>query len=70
MAEDAEDGLRDLAAISQIAIEDGDESDEADFMEVTEYVRQLAASLFLEYAAQTNKASADAIAAPASDSIH
>lgn len=70
LEEDAEDGLRDLAAISQIAVEDGDESDEADFMEVTEYVRQLAASLFLEYAAQTNKASADAIAAPASDSIH
>ncbi len=69
LAEDAADGLRDLAAISQIAIEDGDESDEADYMEVTEYVRQLAASLFLEYAAQT-KASEDAIIAPASNQIH
>jgi hypothetical protein len=39
-------------------------------MEVTEYVRQLAASLFLEYAAQTNKASDDAIAAPASNQVH
>jgi uncharacterized protein len=68
--EEAEDGLRDLAAISQIAVEDGDESDEADYMEVSEYVRQVAASLFLEYAAQTNKASEDAIAAPASDQIH
>jgi uncharacterized protein YgfB (UPF0149 family) len=70
LTEEAEDGLRDLAAISQIAVEDGDESDEADYMEVTEYVRQVAASLFLEYAAQTNKASDDAIAAPASDQIH
>ena len=70
LAEDAEDGLRDLAAISQIAIEDGDESDEADYMEVTEYVRQLAASLFLEYAAQTNKASDDSIAVPASNQVH
>jgi uncharacterized protein YgfB (UPF0149 family) len=68
--EDAEDGLRDLAAISQIAVEDGDESDEADYTDVSEYVRQVAASLFLEYAAQTNKASSDAIAAPASDQIH
>jgi uncharacterized protein len=70
MTEEAEDGLRDLAAIAQIAVEDGDESDEADYMEVTEYVRQVAASLFLEYAAQANKASADSIAIPASDQIH
>ena len=70
LAEDAEDGLRDLAAISQIAIEDGDESHEADYMEVTEYVRQVAVSLFLEYAAQTNKVSDTATAAPASDQIH
>lgn len=70
LGEEAEDGLRDLAAIAQIAIEDGDDSDEADFMEVTEYVRMLAASLFMEYAADTNKLSASAIAAPASDQIH
>jgi uncharacterized protein YgfB (UPF0149 family) len=72
LSEEAQDGLRDLAAIAQIAVEDddSDESDESDYMEVTEYVRQLAASLFLEYAAQTNTASADAIAAPASDQIH
>lgn len=70
LTEEAEDGLRDLAAISQIAVEDGDESDEADYVEVTEYIRQLAASLFLEYAAQTNKASVDSVAIPASDQIH
>jgi uncharacterized protein len=70
LTEEAEDGLRDLAAIAHIAVEDGDESDEADYMEVTEYVRQVAASLFLEYAATTNKASESAIPAPASDQIH
>lgn len=70
LTEEAEDSLRDLAAIAHIAVEDGDESDEADYMEVTEYVRQVAASLFLEYAAQTNKASTDSIAIPASDQIH
>lgn len=73
LTEEAEDGLRDLAAISQIAVEDGDDSDEADeadYMEVSEYVRQIAASLFLEYGAQTNKASSDAIAAPISNQIH
>jgi len=69
LTEDAEDSLRDLAAIAQIAVEDGDESDEADYMEVSEYVRQVAASLFLEYGAQT-KASDDAIAAPGSNQIH
>ncbi len=70
LTEEAEESLRDLAAISQIAVEDGDDSDEADFMEVSEYVRQIAASLFLEYGAQTNKASSDAIVAPSSNQIH
>jgi uncharacterized protein len=70
LTEEAEDSLRDLAAISQIAVEDGDESDEADYMEVSEYVRQIAASLFLEYGAEINKASEDAIVAPASNQVH
>lgn len=70
ITEEAEEGLRDLAAIAHIAVEDGDESDEADYVQVTEYVRMLAASLYLEYAAETHKASADAIAAPASNQIH
>ena len=70
LTEESEDGLRDLAAIAQIAVEDGDESDEADYMEVTEYVRQLAASLYLEYAAEVPTASADAVAIPASNNVH
>jgi uncharacterized protein len=71
LTEDVEDGLRDLAAIAQIAIEDGeDESDEADYAEVSEYVRMLAASLFLEYGAEEKQASTNAIAPPPSDQIH
>ncbi len=70
LTQEAEEGLRDLAAIAHISIEDGDESDEADYVEVTEYVRMLAASLYLEYAEETHKASATAIVAPASDQIH
>jgi len=70
MTEEAEDGLRDLAAIAHIAVEDSeDESDETDFVEVSEYVRMLAASLYLEYAAEANKAIATTNA-PASNQIH
>ena len=70
MTEEAEDGLRDLAAIAHIAVEDSEEeSDETDFVEVSEYVRMLAASLYLEYAAEANKALA-ATNAPASNQIH
>ena len=70
MNEEAEDGLRDLAAIAHIAVEDSEEeSDETDFVEVSEYVRMLAASLYLEFAAEANKAIA-AANAPASNQIH
>ncbi len=56
LTEDVEEGLRDLAAIAQIAVEDGeDDADEADFAEVSEYVRMLAASLYLEYAPEGQK---------------
>lgn len=71
MTEEAEDGLRDLAAIAHIAVEDSeDDSDEADFMEVSEYVRMLAASLYLEYAADQPKAVDAASRAPASGQLH
>lgn len=71
MTEEAEEGLRDLAAIAQIAIEDGDnESDEADYMEVTEYIRMLAASLYLEYSADSQKNSDIKVTAPKSTQIH
>lgn len=71
LTDDVEDGLRDLAAIAQIAIEDGeDDADEADFAEVSEYVRMLAASLFLEFGAEALQAAKATIAPPSSDQIH
>jgi uncharacterized protein len=71
LTEEVEDGLRDLAAIAQIAIEDGeDDADEADFAEVSDYARLLAASLFLEYGAETLRTATASIAAPSSDQIH
>jgi len=71
MTEEAEDGLRDLAAIAHIAVEDSeDDSDEADYMEVSEYVRMLAASLYLEYAADEHKAVDAASRVPASGQLH
>ena len=71
MTEEAEDGLRDLAAIAQIAVEDSeDDSDEADYMEVSEYVRMLAASLYLEYAADEHKAIDPTNRMPASGQLH
>lgn len=71
MTEEAEDGLRDLAAIAHIAVEDSeDESDEADYMEVSEYVRMLAASLYLEYVADEANPVNPASRAPASEQVH
>jgi uncharacterized protein len=54
ISEDVEDTLRDLAAIVQIHADDeeDDPSAEADFMEVTEYVRMAASGLYLEFAAE------------------
>ncbi len=71
MTEEAEDELRDLAAIAHIAVEDSeDESDEADYMEVSEYVRMLTASLYLEYAADAAKPIDPASRVPASGQVH
>ena len=71
ITEEAEDGLRDLAAIAHIAVEDSeDEADEANYMEVTEYVRMLAASLYLEYAAADPKTIDPVSRAPASGQVH
>jgi uncharacterized protein YgfB (UPF0149 family) len=72
LSAEGEESLRDLAAIAQIATDTDVETEdqESDYMEVCEYVRQVAASLFLDYGAQIHKASATAMAAPASDQIH
>jgi uncharacterized protein len=71
MNAESEEGLRDLAAIAQVAVEDSeDESDEADYVEVSEYIRLLAASLYLEYAADETKPIDPARRAPASGNLH
>lgn len=49
LSDDARDTLQDLAALVQIAVDD-DEDTEADYMEVTEYVRMAATSLYYEFA--------------------
>lgn len=64
--EDAQDMLRDLAAIVQIQIDDeeDDVNNEADYMEVTEYVRMIASNFYEDLAA------AEDLAPPASQQIH
>jgi uncharacterized protein len=71
MTAEAEEGLRDLAAIAHVAVEDSEgDADEADYMEVSEYVRMLAASLYLEYAADEAKRFDPASRAPVSGKVH
>lgn len=64
--EDAQDMLRDLAAIVQIQIDDeeDDVNNESDYMEVTEYVRMIASNFYEDFAA------AEDVAPPASQQIH
>lgn len=64
--EEAQDRLRDLAAIVQIQVDDeeDDEANEADYMEVTEYVRMIASSFYEEFAAT------EPVTPPASQQIH
>lgn len=52
IGEDSAEMLRDIASIVQIQVDEDDEpSAEADYMEVTEYVRVVVSSLYLEFAA-------------------
>ncbi len=64
--EEAQDRLRDLAAIVQIQVDDeeDDEANEADYMEVTEYVRMIASSFYEEFA------TTEPVTPPASQQIH
>jgi uncharacterized protein len=66
--EEAQDMLRDLAAIVQIQVDDeeDEEANEADYMEVTEYVRVIASSLHNEFSAVPDKI----IIPPVSQQIH
>lgn len=55
LSDDARDTLQDLAALVQITVDDDDDS-EGDYMEVTEYVRMAAASLYYEFAENEDEA--------------
>lgn len=51
MSEESEETLRDLASIAQIDIDvEEDEDIETDYMELTEYIRMAASSLYMEFA--------------------
>jgi hypothetical protein len=60
-ADDAREALHDLAAIAQIGLDSDDEDPklEADYLEVSEYVRLAALHVFLECAGEGNKGEAD-----------
>ncbi|HTF97075.1 MAG TPA: UPF0149 family protein [Cellvibrio sp.] len=72
ISEEAEEMLRDLADIVQIHADDEEDEPgaEADYMEVTEYVRVVASSLYFEFAAGTEAAVDPATTAPVSHQLH
>jgi hypothetical protein len=72
ISEEAEEMLQDLASIVQIQVDDEEDepSAEADYMEVTEYVRVVVSSLYFEFAAEQDPARNPATLAPASHQLH
>ncbi len=69
ISEEAAEMLQDIANIVQIQVDDEEDepSAEADYMEVTEYVRVAVSNLYDEFAPEQIAAPA---AAPASDTLH
>ena len=73
LSEDAQDTLRDFASIAQIEVdEEADNEAEADYMEVTEYLRMATNALYLEFAAEKAEVKKTTIpgSLPPSSSIH
>ncbi|WP_323813209.1 UPF0149 family protein [Cellvibrio sp. NN19] len=71
ITEEFEEMLEDIANIVQIQADEEDEpSAEADYMEVTEYVRMVVNSLYLEFAADADERINPASMAPASNQLH
>lgn len=72
LSEEAAEMLQDLANIVQIQVDDeeSDSSAEADYMEVTEYVRVVVTSLYTEFAPKELPQAQAATSAPASDLLH
>lgn len=72
ISEEAEEMLHDLADIVQIQADDEEDepSAEADYMEVTEYVRVVVSSLYFEFAAEQDAARDPSTTAPVSHQLH
>lgn len=72
ISEEAEEMLQDLANIVQIQVDDEEDepSAEADYMEVTEYVRVVVSSLYFEFAAGPDTTPNPAAMVPASRQLH
>lgn len=72
ISEEAGEMLQDLANIVQIQVDDEEDepSAEADYMEVTEYVRVVVSSLYFEFAAEQEPQPDPATMAPASHQLH
>lgn len=70
--EEFEEMLEDIANIVQIQADDEEDeaSSEADYMEVTEYVRVVVSSLYFEFSAEPAAPLDSASSAPASDLLH
>lgn len=72
LSEESQDTLQDLASIAQIEInvEESDDA-EADYMEVTEYLRMAVSSLYLEFSAGiTDSQQKPADPLPSSPTVH
>lgn len=69
---ESEEMLRDLADIVQIQVDDEEDESgaEADYMEVTEYVRVVVSSLYFEFAPEQDVAPDPATSAPVSHQLH
>lgn len=72
ITEEFEEMLEDMAGIVQIQADDEEDepSAETDYMEVTEYVRMVVNSLYLEFSSDEAGAMSPANMAPASNQLH
>lgn len=72
ISEESAEMLQDIANIVQVQVDDeeAEPSAEADYMEVTEYVRVVVSTLYFEFAAEPEAACDPATMAPASHQLH
>lgn len=72
ISEESAEMLQDIANIVQVQVDDeeAEPSAEADYMEVTEYVRVVVSTLYFEFAAEPEAERDPATMAPASHQLH